>query len=278
MVQDYAQRQPIEKIWKRYGYGVGIVRRTLAARGVRIRTFGEHSRKHTLNEAFFDQIDTYEKAYWLGFLAADGNVSRDSRARSTYWLQVRLAKRDRGQLECLRTALGSSHPIYERSQICTMTGGTTEMVGFTISNNRLCAGLMKHGIVPDKSLVLQFPTEESVPRRFIGAYVLGYFDGDGSVVYNPQSGAWTANLCGTEEFLADLAAHLALEYGISPTRMQHHRNLAINMWRMGWAGSIGDRGYRNRAIWHIHQFLYSGHGLGLLRKKERLDQIAQHYA
>lgn len=30
-----------------------------------------------LNEHFFDVIDTEEKAYWLGFIFADGYVAKD---------------------------------------------------------------------------------------------------------------------------------------------------------------------------------------------------------
>ena len=35
----------------------------------------------------------------------------------------------------------------------------------------------KLGVVKNKSLVLQFPTEEIVPDEFMSSFVLGYFDG-----------------------------------------------------------------------------------------------------
>lgn len=34
----------------------------------------KQSRKHFFNESYFEVIDTEDKAYWLGFLYADGNI------------------------------------------------------------------------------------------------------------------------------------------------------------------------------------------------------------
>ena len=36
-------------------------------------------RKYYFNEKFFDEIDTIEKAYWLGFICADGSVTNSSK-------------------------------------------------------------------------------------------------------------------------------------------------------------------------------------------------------
>jgi len=40
------------------------------------------------NPSFFNQIDSEEKAYWLGFLAADGAISRGRRLEITYPLSI----------------------------------------------------------------------------------------------------------------------------------------------------------------------------------------------
>ena len=36
-------------------------------------------RKYTVNEKYFEVIDTPEKAYWLGFIMADGSISKSSK-------------------------------------------------------------------------------------------------------------------------------------------------------------------------------------------------------
>ena len=48
------------------------------------------NRKHTLNDSFFENVDNQFKAYWLGFITADGCVysgSGNSRGdKRTYFL------------------------------------------------------------------------------------------------------------------------------------------------------------------------------------------------
>ena len=53
-------------------------------------------RKYVIDHHFFDEIDTEEKAYWLGFITADGNVMQ-TKTGST--LRVILAVKDAGHLE-----------------------------------------------------------------------------------------------------------------------------------------------------------------------------------
>lgn len=278
IISDYNAKTNIDQLSKKYKYGIGIIRRTLVDGKIEIRSFGEHSKKHTLNETYFDKIDTFEKAYLLGFIYADGNISKDSRTRSTYWFQVRLQKRDRCILEQMKRAFESSHPIYETSSGYNNSEKKFASVGLTISNNKFCAGMMNKGVDLKKSLILKFPDKNIIPEHLLGAFILGYFDGDGSVTYNLKTGKWTANFCGTEDFLIDLSVYLAETFGICPKKMQHHRNPNIDMWRMGWGGQTMGRPFRSCDIWHIYHFMYSGHNLGIKRKKNQMDGIVKHYA
>lgn len=38
------------------------------------------ARKYNYNDNYFENIDTEEKAYWLGFIAADGSIVNNNRA------------------------------------------------------------------------------------------------------------------------------------------------------------------------------------------------------
>ena len=48
--------------------------------------------KHNLNKEYFKNIDTEEKAYWLGFIAADGCVYKMS--KNAHRLQINLSYKD----------------------------------------------------------------------------------------------------------------------------------------------------------------------------------------
>ena len=58
-------------------------------------------RKYSLNEDYFKKIDTETKAYWLGFLYADGQISADSR----YSLRLALSKKDYNHIVKLKNEL-----------------------------------------------------------------------------------------------------------------------------------------------------------------------------
>lgn len=63
-----------------------------------------------------------------------------------------------------------------------------------------CRNLIDKGVVPRKSLILKFPTEEQVPTELIRHFIRGYFDGDGCIS-NPLKRAISVSLLGTNDFL-----------------------------------------------------------------------------
>ena len=52
--------------------------------------------RYSLNERYFEKIDNNNKAYWLGFIAADGCVSNKKGGR---YLYIELSRKDRDHLE-----------------------------------------------------------------------------------------------------------------------------------------------------------------------------------
>jgi intein/homing endonuclease len=129
-----------------------------------------NTRRWTLNERYFERIDSEEKAYWLGFIAADGCVL-DSGGVS-----VGLASKDKGHLLKLRGALGSNSPLLEYS--AERFGGTRYTSRLTVFSRLMANDLSAHGVGPRKSTTLK-PSD--IPSEYILPYLRGYFDGDGGI-------------------------------------------------------------------------------------------------
>src|SRR5581483_4155416 len=63
---------------------------------------------YTFDDQFFNVIDTETKAYWLGFITADGCVRTD---HYNHQLKVKLKDSDASHLEKLKAALAADHPV-----------------------------------------------------------------------------------------------------------------------------------------------------------------------
>ena len=126
-------------------------------------------RRYTLNEGFFDSIDSEEKAYWLGFIAGDGCISYDK-------LVVQLQRRDREHLIKLRSALDADHPIQDLLK--EKNAKMLPQSRIEIYSPHLTCGLIKLGITPHKSLTLRPP--ELAPE-FRKHFWRGEIDADGCI-------------------------------------------------------------------------------------------------
>lgn len=117
----------------------------------------------------FEKIDSEEKAYWLGFLDADGCVHGGP---GDFRIELGLAEQDYCHLEKFKNFIGKNNKISYRAQ--------TKSYRFNFRDKKVHQDLINLGCIPQKSLIIQFPTKEQVPDRFLSAFVRGYFDGDGS--------------------------------------------------------------------------------------------------
>lgn len=113
---------------------------------------------------FFARIDTEEKAYLLGLLATDGNVSGAT-------ISLALKAKDRFLLERFERALG-----LRPSAIRPMVKG---MLRTAVTSAEMARDLARHGVVPNKTKTLRWP--ETVPRRLLRHFMRGVFDGDGGI-------------------------------------------------------------------------------------------------
>ena len=121
------------------------------------------------NRDFFSTIDTEEKAYWLGFISADGNVSKTMKN-----MRINLNIKDKAHLEKFRESISGNQPIKESIR------EKNHSVYIDMNSKKICSDLQKYGVTPNKSLTLNVHFD-LIPQQLIHHFIRGYFDGDGSI-------------------------------------------------------------------------------------------------
>lgn len=189
---------PMVELARQTGLGSSTIDRFICANGM-TRKLG--NTRCQMDEHFFHTIDTEEKAYWLGFLYADGCVRADG--QYLFHLQMSLSSKDRRHLEKFKDSIGFSGKI---SDFKNTTGYRTDLdySRIDLSSKSMIRDLIKQGCTPRKSLILKFPNAEQVPEHLTNHFIRGYFDGDGCVNTNFKNKTCRISFCGTLEFLTRL--------------------------------------------------------------------------
>lgn len=146
------------------------------------------TRKYSVNEHFFDEINTNEKAYWLGFLYADGYQNGKE-------IVINLKISDQEHLNNFKKILQSEHPLKEYHSI--------NVVSLRIGSIKLCESLNHLGCVQNKSLIIKFP-EFLKQSIFLVDFIRGIFDGDGCIYINKKKRKVLSIYSGSKEFMIEL--------------------------------------------------------------------------
>jgi Mor family transcriptional regulator len=153
----------------------------LREQGIELRDAKSYIKKYTANYHYMDVIDTFEKAQILGMFTADGYIEKDKNT-----VNINLHEDDRYYLEWVNNQFESTHPIF----LSTKKGKAKDKNGkeynksnnykMSLCNPHLHQTMQKHNIVHRKTYCdLGIP--ETVPKELYGAFLLGLFEGDGSV-------------------------------------------------------------------------------------------------
>lgn len=143
---------------------------------------------YRLDSAFFDCIDTEAKAYWLGFITADGCIGTGHHVNR---LSVKLMQSDAGHLEKLKTDLVAEHPIHRAPR----RGVAGASAAVFLSSRPLVQALAQLGVTSRKSGTVR-PWRG--PDELMRHYWRGMFDGDGCLSRASAREIWSLTLCGSE--------------------------------------------------------------------------------
>lgn len=214
VVADYSRGLSTARLGKKYGCSRSTIAKLLQAHQ-KIKRPGSYD-KYALNEHFFDVIDTEEKAYWLGFLLADGCIDK-RRNGQILRCRLKLKRSDAAHVRKFRDAIGSTAPVR-----VTVDGACIQL-----SRPTFCQHLLKHGCKPGK-------TQDGhgipkIPSNLYQHLFRGLFDGDGTI-YRVRSRCkrpdgsdywywqWRIGFIGSFAAVEILQQWIKFEAGIAPKK------------------------------------------------------------
>lgn len=212
--------------------------------------------KYTVDKHYFEKIDSSEKAYWLGYIVADGCITYEK--CETYRLDFTISEQDREHLIQFKNAINSNAPIEERVTYLDATGKEYSGVRLRINNSHMCKSLMEIGIMPRKSGNEIFPT---IDERFHKDFIRGVFDGDGCFSYwfHEKNGyQCQITIVGSYELMNDFAMLFQKKFGFSTSVRKD--------------GAIYRISINSHNATLLLDCLYSENGVHLKRKKETFDR------
>jgi hypothetical protein len=164
------------------------------------------------NENYFENIVTEKQAYFLGLLAADGNVSNK---RNTISLSLNV---DDGLdlIEEFKKELNSTGSIKIYTDKRT-DHKRKSMATIQFTSQKTKEDLQKIGLGPKKTTDLAYP---KINKELDKHFIRGFIDGDGSFHYKRE--ILVFSLVGTKSILESIQQILEEELEITPRKLMKH--------------------------------------------------------
>lgn len=226
----------------------------------KIRTKNDSHRYFNFNQHFFDKIDSEEKAYWLGFLFADGYNNPDINTFS-----ISLNINDLDHLQKFATILSLPNN-YVKIEFAKYKNKKFPSATLKLYSKHLCNTLTELGCVQNKSFVVKFP---NIPEHLYIHFIKGLFDGDGCLTYFLDHNylQFKFSITSTKEMLLSIQNIINLLdinsnlYYISKTKN--------NTWNLEVSG--------NQQILKLCNWMYNNSNIHLNRKYDKYILLKNKY-
>lgn len=179
-------------------------------------------RSQPLNIEYFKNIDSPEKAYWLGFIAADGHINFSERGLAR---KLSFNVKDSDILLKFKNAIGAGSPVGHRFVFDKRTKKHYEQYNLQICSKEFCENIRKHGVDENKSKAFKFP---NIEEKYYSHFIRGMYDGDGSLTLVRKR--FQLSLISSIECLNFIKKYIFERYGWSlnnPSEKYHNENFNV---------------------------------------------------
>jgi len=193
VIERYNELKNLKKVAKSFGVSLRPIKRIFKENNIALT-----NRRYDVNHNYFENIDNEEKAYWLGFLFADGCVRK---TKSGSQLVLKLSVKDEEHLKLFKDNIESEHKIgYNQNMTLTKKGtpSTSDNCLIRINSNKLINDLINQGCIPRKTFTINKPI---IDEKFYKDFIRGFYDGDGNFFYSEKTKASVVTIvCASEKF------------------------------------------------------------------------------
>lgn len=265
MIKDYNNGMSVRAVSIKYNYSYDKTRREFKKQNIKIRGNDFNSKKYKNNSNVFDEIDTEEKAYWLGFLYADGCIINHC---NNLVLSLALSEKDYNHLVLFQCFLETDKPIH------TYSGNhNNKYCRLVITDRHLCNELIEKGCFQRKTGKVTFP--KFLPNELIRHFIRGYVDGNGCITYhmcgkNKNRFAFAIKIDSTKEMLYEFNKFLPVKNKKDIPTLGKRRKNEVNDYSLEFGG--------NKQTLNILNYLYNDSNIYLQRKYDKYLLLKNMYS
>lgn len=253
----YIEGYSIISLAKMYNRSTNYVYNVLSKYGVEIRD--TKKRIYHFDEHIFETINTEHKAYWLGFLYADGYIDEINNR-----IELTLCEKDKSHLEKFVKFINATPSLKITEKKNILNNKIKYSYRMSVCSKEIVNNLVSKGCFQNKSLNLTFPSFEIIPKEMICHFMRGYFDGDGSITLSNQGKTpqLSFSILGTKDFCTKFEDILFVENIINKKLKLKQCN---NIYVFSRGGNIQAKKF--------YDFLYRNSTICLERKKEKFNAV-----
>lgn len=238
VIDSYKRNESCQSIANRYNVSFHTISNILERNGIKRNN---RYKNLDLDINYFHAIDRADKAYFLGFLITDGNVTGNM-------VRLSLHPKDTHILEVFKRKTGNSNKLYSRKDKPEMS--------LSVKNKQWVEDLSHFGVVPNKTVSVYLP---QLPQEHMPHLIRGMIDGDGWI----SSKSHQIGFCGNEQTVTQLRDFLVSELSVYPVKVLHCNT---SLWQITWASQ--------KDIVKIGSYLYKDkQDCFLIRKYQEFLQI-----
>ena len=163
-----------------------------------------------LIENYWENINSFDKAYFLGLLLTDGNVYKNQ-------VKIELASKDEYILERFSFYTKNTNKLIKVNR-----QNKGKFVAFSVKRKKWVNDLCKFGIIPNKTFNVELPI---LSENMMSHFIRGLIDGDGWISEKGRQ----IGFCGNEKCVTQLRDYLCSKLNISIPKIIHP---CTNLWQI----------------------------------------------